>query len=229
MDQVPDTAQHFIECDTESCGNFSAFYCNTCNQRICCQCEQHHLDQNNGHEIVLFHEKKRKLPSEKCSIHPINDINVHCDVCQDPLCYMCFAQHHSDHDFSDFETIYNDLLQQCQKEVTHIWKREIPKARDNAALLEKKKENVKKEIAKFRVSMKEKADKLKGAIDSKLTDNNKKLNEIENSVISDTVEQLKETKEYMKYLEKLITDCESNLFSIKPTELTDFIRLKIFL
>ncbi|XP_061171077.1 uncharacterized protein LOC133180621 [Saccostrea echinata] len=222
MDQVPDTAQHFIECDTESCRNSSKFYCNNCHQRICDQCKQSHLEQNIGHEIVLYQERKRKVPSEKCRIHPTKNIDIYCTDCQDPLCSTCFVLHHRNHDTSDLETIYNDILQQCQKEVTDIWKTDIPKARDNVETFEEKRENVKKEIAIVRTSMKERADELKKAVDSILTDNNKKLDEIENSVLNEMVEQQKETEDYIKYLEKMIVDYESKMSSIKPTELIIF-------
>ncbi|XP_062596338.1 uncharacterized protein LOC134257761, partial [Saccostrea cucullata] len=219
MDQVPDTAQHFIECDTESCRNFSEYYCNACHQRICDQCKQRHLEQNSGHDIVLYRERKRKLPSEKCRIHPTQDIDVHCDVCQVPVCSSCFSQHHSDHNKSDLETIYNDIVQQCQKEITEIWKKIIPGAEYTAELIGEKRECAKKEIAKIRVSMKKRADELKETVDSILSDHNKKLDEIENSVLNDIVKQQKKTKDYIDYLEKMIVEYESKLSSIKYTEL----------
>ncbi|XP_061171184.1 uncharacterized protein LOC133180731 [Saccostrea echinata] len=222
MEQVPDTAQHMIECDTESCRKFSEFYCNTCHQRICDQCKQPHLEQNIGHEIVLYHERKRKLPSEKCRIHPTKNIDIYYNDCQDLLCSTCFVQNHRNHDTSDLETIYNDLLQQCQKEITDIWKTDIPKARDNVETLEEKRENVKKEIAIVRTSMKERADGLKKAVDSILTDNNKKLDDIENSVLNEMAEQQKKTEDYIKYLEKMVVDYESKMSSIKSTELINF-------
>ncbi|XP_062583317.1 uncharacterized protein LOC134245070 [Saccostrea cucullata] len=222
MDQVPDTAQHFIECDTGLCRNFSVFYCNTCHQRICDECKQRHLEQNSGHDIVLYHKRKRKLPSEKCRIHPTQHLNVYCKICQDPLCSTCFTEHHSDHDKSDLETIYNDNLQQCQKGITEIWKEVIPTAKNNVESIGKKRENVKQEIAKFRVSMKNRADELKEVVDNILTDNNKKLDEIENSVLTEMMEQQKETEDYIKYLEKMIADYESRMSSIKHTELMKF-------
>ncbi|XP_062577457.1 uncharacterized protein LOC134239294 [Saccostrea cucullata] len=224
MDQVPDTAQHFIECDTESCGNFSEFYCNTCHQRICDQCIQRHHEQkkNKRHDIVPYQERKRKIPSEKCRIHPTQEIDVYCYDCQDPVCSFCFVRHHSGHGLSDLETIYNDILQKCQNEITDIWKREIPHAKDNVELIEKKGEKVKKEIAKFRVSMKNRADELKEVVDNILNDKNKKLDEIENYVQTEIKEQQKETEDYIKYLEKMITDYESRMSSITHTELMKF-------
>ncbi|XP_062606357.1 uncharacterized protein LOC134268181 [Saccostrea cucullata] len=222
MDQEPNTAQHYIECDTESCRNFSEFYCNTCHQRICPQCKQRHLEQNKGHDIALYEKRKRKLPLEKCNIHPTEDIDVYCDDCQDPVCFLCFFFNHSDHDKSDLETIYNDILQQCRKEITEILKKDIPEAKNNVGSIEEKRENVKKEFAKLRVSMHERADELKMAVDSVLTDNNKKLDEIENSVLNDMVKQQKETEDYIEYLEKMIADYETRVSSITHTELMKF-------
>ncbi|XP_062581830.1 uncharacterized protein LOC134243595 [Saccostrea cucullata] len=218
MNEVPDTAQHYIECDTESCINFSVFYCNTCHQRICDQCKQRHLELNKEHDIVLYRRRKKKLPSEKCKIHPTEKLDIFCDVCQDPLCSTCFDQDHSDHGKSDLETIYNDILQRCQKEINDIWNN-IPKAKDN---IESMKNYVKNEIAKIRVSMQKRADELKMVVNSVLTDNNKKLDEIENSVLNHMGEQQKKTKDYTDYLEGMIVDYESKMSSIKPTELMTF-------
>ncbi|XP_062608951.1 uncharacterized protein LOC134270721 [Saccostrea cucullata] len=222
MVEVPDTAQHYIECDTESCKNFSEFYCNTCHQRICDQCKQRHIDQKDKHEIVLYHERKRKLISEKCKIHSTQDINVYCDDCQVPICSMCFALHHCVHEQSDLETIYNDTLQQCQKEISMIWKTVIPEAKNNIESNWEKTENIKKEMAKYRVSMKKRADEIKKAVDSILTDNNKKLDEIENSILNELVEYQKETEGYRNFLEKMIADYESEISSVKYTELMKF-------
>ncbi|XP_062593289.1 uncharacterized protein LOC134254781 [Saccostrea cucullata] len=219
MDQVPDSAQHYIECDTESCRNLSKFYCNSCHQRICVQCKQTHVEKNNEHEIVLYQERKRKLPSEKCKIHPTQDVDVYCKVCQDPLCSTCVFKNHRDHDISDLETIYNDILQQCQMEITEIWNTVIPKAKNNIGSIGEKKDNVKREISKLRVSMKNRADELKIVIDSVLTDYNKKIDEIENSIQNVMEEQQKRTEDYINYLYKIISDYESKLFSVKPTEL----------
>ncbi|XP_062593293.1 E3 ubiquitin-protein ligase TRIM45-like [Saccostrea cucullata] len=211
MDEVPDTAQHFIECDTASCRNFSEFYCNTCHQRICDHFKQSHLEQNNEHEIVLYHERKRKLPSEKFRFHPTEDINSYCTFCQDPLCSTCFAKDHIDHDNSDLETIYNDILKQCQKEVTDIWKTVIPEAKDNVKLIGEKRKNVKREIGNFRVFMNKRANELKGVIDSILIDNNKKLDEIEDFVMDEMMNQQIETEDYITYLEKMTSDYECTL------------------
>ncbi|XP_062608946.1 E3 ubiquitin-protein ligase TRIM45-like [Saccostrea cucullata] len=222
MDQVPDTAQHYIECDTGSCRNFSEFYGNTCHQRICDHCEQPHRKNNKIHNIVPYQERKRKLPSEKCKIHPTQEIDVNCKVCQDPVCSICFTSHHKRHDKSDLETIYNDILHRCQKEITMIWKTLIPEAKNNVESLVKEKENIKSEIAKIRVSMKKRADELKEAVESVLLDNYKKMDEMENSVLYDIGKQQKETENYKNYLEKIISDYESKMSSIKHTELMKF-------
>ncbi|XP_062608952.1 uncharacterized protein LOC134270722 [Saccostrea cucullata] len=219
---VPDTAQHYIECDIKSCRNFSEFYCNTCHQGFCGHCKQRHLVKNKGHEIVLYQEKKRKLPSEKCMTHPTQDIDIYCDDCQNPICSTCFTQHHGDHEKCDLENIYNEILQQCQREITEIWKKAIPGAKNNVKSILEKRDNVKKEIAKVRFSMKKRADEMKDIVDNILTDNNKILDEIENSVLNIMVEHQKEIEDYIKYLEKMIVDYESKMSSINPTELIKF-------
>ncbi|XP_061171086.1 uncharacterized protein LOC133180632 [Saccostrea echinata] len=222
MDQVPNSAQHVIECDTESCRNFSEFYCNTCHQGICDQCKQPHLEQNIGHEIVLYKERKRKVPSEKCSIHPTQDIDVYCDDCHNYICSTCFALNHSDHVVSDLETIYNNTLHLCQTELMNIWGKVIPKAKENIKSLGDRREFVKKKISELRLSMKKCADELREAVDTILANASEKLDEIKNSILNDLMEQEKNTQECIYYLETTVTDYERKMPSIKPSELLKF-------
>ncbi|XP_062618599.1 E3 ubiquitin-protein ligase TRIM45-like [Saccostrea cucullata] len=221
MDQVPNTAQHFIECDLKSCRNFSEFYCSTCHKRICDKCKQRHLKQNKEHKIVPYHEKKRKVPSEGCWIHPTGELHVFCDDCYDPICPTCFAQHHSDHEISDLETIYNYFLHNIQTEITEIWKEVIPGVKNN---VESTRNNAEKEIANLRDSMKKRADELKKVvyITSVLNKNNKKLDEIENSLQSDMVKQQKIIDDFINYLEEIIINYERNMLSLNLTELMEF-------
>ncbi|XP_062608953.1 uncharacterized protein LOC134270723 [Saccostrea cucullata] len=222
MDQIPDTAQHFIECDTYSCRNFSKFYCNTCHQRICNFCRTAHLKVNKDHEIVRYQERKTKLPLEKCRIHPAKDIDIYCNFCLDAICSVCFARHHSDHDKNDLENIYNDLLQQCQKEISEIWNTTIPKAKNIVESIGETRYIFKNEIAKSRISMKKRADEIKEVVDCILNNKNKSLDEIENSVLNEMMTEQKKTEDYIYYLEKMIADFEGRMSSIKHSELMKF-------
>ncbi|XP_062595053.1 uncharacterized protein LOC134256425 [Saccostrea cucullata] len=222
MDDVSDAAQHYIECDTALCRNFSEFYCNTCHQRICGLCRENHLKRNKGHDIVPYQEKKRKLPSEKCKTHPTFYIDIYCDDCQVPVCPNCLAQDHNDHANCNLEIIYNNTLKECQKEIIDIWKTVIPKATDNIKSFGEEKKYTMKEIANLRLSMKKRANELKEAVDAILTANNKKLDEIENLLLNDLEENQKKTEDFIAYLKKIITDYENKMSSIRTMELFKF-------
>ncbi|XP_061195249.1 uncharacterized protein LOC133203489 [Saccostrea echinata] len=224
MDKIPDTAQHFIECDNKLCRNYSEFYCNTCYQRMCGLCREIHLKEmtNRKHHVVSFLERKRKRPSENCQIHINADLNVYCDGCQIPVCPACFAREHSDHEKSDIETVYNNILLQCQKEHTNILRTVIPNAEKHRDSFCEREENAKQEILKLRLCMKKRADALKKAAYSILAVSNEELDKIEKSILQDLKKQQKNTDDYIDDLQKIVIDYESKMSSIKLTELIEF-------
>ncbi|XP_061195250.1 uncharacterized protein LOC133203491 [Saccostrea echinata] len=223
MEEVPDTAQHFIECETKLCRNYSDFYCNTCHQKLCDLCrEAHQQEIDNSHDVVSFLERKRKLPSEKCQVHIIEDLSVYCDDCQTPVCLLCVAKYHNGHEQSDLETVYNETLLQCKNKLTDIWKTVIPIVKDNLLSLSEKREHASKEIAKLRLLMKKRADEFKEAVDSIYVDNNKKLDQIKNSILDDLDKQQKKSEDYINELTNLNTDYERKISSMKPSEVTKF-------
>ncbi|XP_061171070.1 uncharacterized protein LOC133180614 [Saccostrea echinata] len=187
---------------------------------MCEQCRNHHSEEiTSNHEVVLYHDRKRKLPSEKCRIHPTNDIDVYCDCCQDPVCSTCFASDHSLHDNRPLETVYNETLRQCQMELNTLLTNVIPKSVNNLKLLKEISENVRKEIFKSRLCTKKRADEMKAIVETLEADNNAKLEDAEKSAMSYVVQQENKIQDYIKYVNDLITDYESKVSSIKHTDL----------
>lgn len=86
--EVRNTAQHYLVCGTEDCDRNCQFYCNPCHRLLCEQCREEHLKspETKIHEVVPFNQRKRKLPVEKCKIHPSKEVDILCRECNAHLC-----------------------------------------------------------------------------------------------------------------------------------------------
>ncbi|XP_062570314.1 uncharacterized protein LOC134232384 [Saccostrea cucullata] len=213
------TEQHYIECAT--CNNYSTFYCNTCHKRMCEQCKEGHIleNENINHQVVQYQDRLRQLPKEKCLFHPAKFLEMFCDECPVPICSQCFTnKDHDGHQISDLEVVYNECLQQCQKELVNIRDTIIPQCEEEIKSQEKSKENVKKKTAEIRILMNQRADEIKRAVNAVLVDNNAKLDITEASILGEIVKQQKKEEDYISYLNKLIKDRYSELSSCKITE-----------
>ncbi|XP_062577546.1 tubby protein homolog [Saccostrea cucullata] len=117
-------AQHILECDTKNCEGNCEFYCNPCHQKFCEQCRDEHLKspENKNHGVVLYQQRKRQLPVEKCKIHPTKELDMfcdECDECQTPVCSKCASEvEHRGHIFTDSESNYTQI---CRDEDFHVY------------------------------------------------------------------------------------------------------------
>lgn len=102
ISQIPNTAQHLLECGTEDCGGNCQFYCNPCLRPICDQCRDKHLQnpESKNHEVVPYKQRRRHLPVEKCMVHSGEILDFHCKECNVPLCSKCLTNpSHQGHTF----------------------------------------------------------------------------------------------------------------------------------
>ncbi|XP_062574295.1 uncharacterized protein LOC134236139 [Saccostrea cucullata] len=81
---IPDTAQHYVECDSYGCSGHLKFYCRTCYQGMCEQCKYEHLKEPLGinHDIVLYQHRRnqRSLASDAIYIELCRKIGTQTEV-----------------------------------------------------------------------------------------------------------------------------------------------------
>ncbi|XP_062583897.1 uncharacterized protein LOC134245639 [Saccostrea cucullata] len=220
--KIPDTPQHFLECGFEDCEKNCEFYCNSCHHQMCKPCRDQHLKipENKNHEVVLYQQRKRQLPVEKCKIHPTKEIDILCKDCNIPLCSKCSTmQEHHGHIFTDLETIYTEKFTLCQKEISKIHNYFVPTTQDLQKEVWEDATEVKQIMDSIRTSMKAEAESLKNMVDTVLSENMEELNRIEKSLLEKLQSQEKTFDDYIAYLSDLVKEFQSYLSS---TELTNF-------
>ncbi|XP_062595587.1 tripartite motif-containing protein 2-like [Saccostrea cucullata] len=219
---IPRTAQHFLECGIEDCERNCEFYCNPCHQRLCKQCSDEHLKspENKNHEVVLYQQRKRQLPVEKCKIHPNKDIDMLCEECQVPVCSKCATQkEHQGHVFTDLETIYAEKYADFQKETSKIQDYFLPTSQDLQKEIKKESSEIKHVMDNIRTSMKTEGETLKSLVDTVISENMKQLDQIEHSLLEDLKTQDKTMDDYITYLNNLAKELHRCLSSTETQKL----------
>ncbi|XP_061167692.1 RING finger protein 207-like [Saccostrea echinata] len=219
---IPHRAQHFLECGNEECERNCEFYCNTCHQRLCKQCKDEHLKRgkNQNHEVVLYLQRKRQLPVEKCKIHPTKDVDMLCEKCQVPVCSKCATQeNHRGHIFTDLEKNYADKYAVFQEEISKIQEYFLPTSQDLQKEIKKDCSEIKHTMDNIRTSMKTEGESLKSLVDTVVSENMKQLDQIEQSLLEDLKTQDKTMDDYITYLNNLVKELHRCLSSTEPQKL----------
>ncbi|XP_062603709.1 tripartite motif-containing protein 2-like [Saccostrea cucullata] len=219
---IPHTAQHFLECGIEECERNCEFYCNPCHQRLCKQCSEEHLKspENRNHEVVLYQQRKRQLPVEKCKIHPTKDVDMLCEECQVPVCSKCATQkEHRGHTFTDLETIYAEKYADFQAEISKIEDYFLPTSQDLQKEIKKDSSEIKHIMDNIRTSMKSEGESLKRLVDTVISENMKQLDQIEHSLLEDLNTQDKTMEDYITYLNNLVKELHRCLSSTETQKL----------
>ncbi|XP_062572707.1 uncharacterized protein LOC134234658 [Saccostrea cucullata] len=227
---IPRTAQHFLECGIEECERNCEFYCNPCHQRLCKQCSEEHLKspENKNHEVVLYQQRKRQLPVEKCKIHPTKDVDMLCEVCQIPVCSKCATQReHRGHTFTDLETIYADKYADFQEEIFKIQEYFLPTSQDIQKEIKKDSSQIKHLMDNIRTCMNTEGETLKSLVDTVISENMKQLDQIEHSLLEDQNTQDKTMDDYNNYLNNLVKELHRCLSSTETQKLMSETKPKI--
>ncbi|XP_061192360.1 uncharacterized protein LOC133200588 [Saccostrea echinata] len=219
---IPRRAQHFLECGIEECESNCEFYCNPCHQRLCKQCRDEHLknQENKKHEVVLYQLRKRQLPVGKCKIHPTKDVDMLCEECQVSVCSKCVTQReHRGHVFTDLETIYADKYADLQEEISKIHEYFLPTSQDLQKEMKKDSSEIKHIMDNIKTSMKTEGESLKNLVDTVVSENMKQLDQIEQSMLEDLKMQDKTMDDYITYLNNLVKELHRCLSSTEPEKL----------
>ncbi|XP_062596227.1 uncharacterized protein LOC134257648 [Saccostrea cucullata] len=220
--QLPGTPQHFLECGIEDCDRNCEFYCNICHTRLCKQCRDEHLrnPETKTHEVVLYQQRKRQLPTEKCKIHPTKDIELLCEECKIPICSKCKAnQAHRGHTFIDLESIYSEKFSHCQEEIAKIHEYFLPTSQDIQKEIKDNATEIKKIMDDIRTSMKAEAESLKSLVDKVTSENMEEVNKIEQSLLEKLNSQDTTIEKYITHLNDLDKKFHVYMSSLKPTKL----------
>eukprot|EP00105_Crassostrea_gigas_P025168 XP_011445660.1 PREDICTED: uncharacterized protein LOC105341059 [Crassostrea gigas] len=227
--QIPPEAQHYLVCGTEDCDKNCQFYCNDCHQPMCEQCRDEHQKnkKTKNHEVVHYKQRKRRIPAEKCKIHPTKDRDLRCEQCQIPLCSKCTAtKEHRGHVFTDLEIVFAEKVLQYQEEIDKIRNYFEPVSQDVKIEIAGDVTEIKKIMEGIRTAMKAEAESVKRMVDTVTSDNIEQVNKIEQSLLQTLNDQNQTFDDHINYLSDLIKTFYSYLSPSNIEQLTSSLKSK---
>lgn len=208
--QIPKDAQHFLACDMKDCEGICQLYCNDCHQSKCEECRDEHQNspETKNHDVVPYKDRKRKLPVEKCKIHPSRHIDLLCEECQIPLCSKCTAtQEHRGHVFTDLEIVYAEKVSFFQEEIAKIRKYFEPSSYEIKEEIVRDIMEIKKIMGDIRRYMMFEARSVIMLLETVAVDNIEQVNKMEQALLETLNSQNKSINGYINYLNDLIKTC----------------------
>nr|XP_022304456.1 protein wech-like [Crassostrea virginica] len=221
--------QHYLVCGIQDCQKNGQFYCNDCHQPMCEQCKDEHRKSpnNKNHDIVLYRQRKHRLPIEKCKLHPTKNIDIFCKECKTPLCLKCFlTEDHKGHAFDDLEEIYAKKYAVWQGEFSKIQKYFLPTLEDLKTDIKEDVKEIKKIMENIRTSMKAEAESLKNLVDEVTSEKIENTHTMEKSLIQMLKSQETTYNDFITYLGKMSDKFQEYLSTTKQKLLSSEI-LKI--
>ena len=156
-------------CDTEFDINW---FCKNCAASLCDACKVRHETDRflSRHKIVprtgqVIREHDSSKVTEPCPDHPTKEISGYCKDCDAPCCISCIAEKHRRHDVTTIEMKYmecedklNEMAMDIKKHTLTQLQSSVEEFQEMLNSNEKKFEDVKKEINKFRQELKSTVD-----------------------------------------------------------------------
>nr|XP_034305632.1 RING finger protein 207-like [Crassostrea gigas] len=201
--QLSPDAQHYLVCGAEDCKKNNKFYCNDCCQPKCEQCRDEHQKnkKTKNHEAVPYKQRKRKIPIEKCKIHPTKDIDIHCEECQIPICSKCtVTKEHRGHLFIDLDMVFAEKYSLCHAEIAKIRRYFEPTSQNLKTEIADDVTEIKKNMEDIRTAMKAEAEAIKNLVDTVTSDNIEQVNKIEQSLLETLSGQNQNIDDYINFL-----------------------------
>ena len=221
--------QHYLVCGIQDCQKNGQFYCNDCHQPMCKQCKDEHRKSphTKNHDVVLYRQRKHRLPIEKCKLHPTKNVDIFCKECKTPLCLKCFlTEEHKGHEFDDLEEIYAEKYALWQGQFSKIQKYFLPTSESLKTDIEEDVTEIKNIMESIRTSMKAEAESLKNLIDEVTSEKMEHTHTMEKSLLRLLKSQETTYDDYITYLGE-ISDTFQEYLSITNQKLLFFENLEI--
>ncbi|XP_022308908.2 uncharacterized protein LOC111114740 [Crassostrea virginica] len=206
--------QHYLVCGIQACQENGQFYCNDCHQPMCEQCKDEHRKSpdTKNHDIVLYRQRKHRLPVNKCKKHPTKIVDIFCKECQTPLCLKCFlTEEHKGHEFDDLEEIYAEKYALWQGEFSKIQKYFLPTSEGLKTDIKRDVKEIKKIMENIRKSMKAEAESLKNLVDEVTAEKIEHTHSMEKSLLQMLKSQETTYNDFITYLGKMSDEFQEYL------------------
>ena len=202
---------------TCGCGSPTEYNCNTCGAKLCANCKQAHLENNDTrhHSITEYANKLMpgSLSPPPCHEHNGKECVCFCQTCGKAACIDCVIKSHRGHEFAELETILQDKRATLQKELKNLESIKLKEWQDLMEEAKKMTSDFLGQVDSIEKKLEERAKEFHTRVEEIKENYKKQLNEMKKSNLDILQKQEKMVSEGLEKVKLEIKECEDQLRS----------------
>ena len=202
---------------TCGCGSPTEYNCNTCGAKLCANCKQEHLENNDTRHHSITEYAKKLMPGNlsppPCHEHNGKECVCWCQTCGKAACMDCITKSHRGHDFTELETVLQERRTSLQQELKNLESNKLKEWQDLMIKAKKMTSDFSGQVDDIEKELEERAKEFHTRVEEIKETYKKQLNELKISNLNILQEQEKMVSEGLEKVKQEIKECEDRLRS----------------
>ena len=202
---------------TCACGSPTEYNCNTCGAKLCTNCKQAHLENNDTRHHSITEYAKKLMPGSlsppPCHEHNGKECVCWCQTCGKAACIDCVIKSHRGHEFAEVETILQDKRTTLQQELKNLESNKLKEWQDLMIKAKKMTSDFSCQVDEIEKELEERAKEFHTRVEEIKETYKKQLNELKISNLNILQKQEKMVSEGLEKVKQEIKECEDRLRS----------------
>lgn len=158
-----------------------SLYCDICIINLCKACVgEHLLDESKEHSVMPIKQRGSSSKYPTCLNHSMKICELHCEQCDIPVCVLCISsQKHQFHDVKDISNTLERKKNNLKKDLEILEKYVYPKYQEIAASISEQKANLGENYQQLTTSLSKRGREWHRRIDNIIKGLQSDINEIE--------------------------------------------------
>ena len=202
---------------TCACGSPTEYNCNTCGAKLCGNCKQEHLENNDTRHHSITEYAKKLMPGNlsppPCHEHNGKECVCWCQTCGKVACIDCVIKSHRGHEFAELETILQEKRATLQQELKNLESNKLKEWQDLMIKATKMTSDFSGQVDEIEKELEERAKEFHTRVEEIKETYKKQLNELKISNLDILQEQEKMVSDGLEKVKQEIKECEDRLRS----------------
>ena len=202
---------------TCACGSPTEYNCNTCGAKLCANCKQAHLENNDTRHHSITEYAKKLMPGSlsppPCHEHNGKECVCWCQTCGKATCMDCVTKSHRGHEFTELETVLQERRTSLQQELKNLESNKLKEWQDLMIIAKKMTSDFSGQVDEIEKELEERAKEFHSKVEEIKETYKKQLNELRILNLAILQEQEKMVSDGLEKVKQEIKECEDRLRS----------------